>query len=426
MGFLKDFFIGKTKDDYMGEYNKSIKDTKQAQADAVYQQYQDKALYDANKDYFEKAGVSDPFAYSYNKDGKWSNSLQDTIKTYDDYLGQLTAEKDKVARQQKYNIFGDGLIGSTLKPFHQVGTGIQDLATSGISKWQSGERDLLSDLGAAGEVALEVLPFTKAGKALGVGAKSLGGALKNGALMGAGYGASSALSDMGAQDFDLGQLLTRTAIGGGMGAGMNALSHGVGKVWNKYSQPAPSKSTEIIKVGKSPDVGEYQNYLKTLTDNGVDTSSYDAFKKTARKAVSSHHPDRGGDEKVFKALNNAYEAFGKSNDEKMFQDALSKATAPVGNAMPMSTTLPNQSFKQKLGNFRSNLPNMRKDIANSKVGKAAGNVTSKLLKSKTGKLGLGLGSGLLLSKLMNGGSGNTDLNQMTEEELYNYIVNGGQ
>ena len=63
------------------------------------------------------------------------------------------------------------------------------------------------------------------------------------------------------------------------------------------------------------------------------------------------------------------------------------------------------------------------------IGKPVGGKVADLLKTKKGKLALGAGGGLLLGGLLSGGNaspdGTTDPEQMTDEELYNYIINGG-
>ena len=81
-----------------------------------------------------------------------------------------------------------------------------------------------------------------------------------------------------------------------------------------------------------------------------------------------------------------------------------------------------QSLGQQFSNFAGNIPNMRNDLANSKLG----NRVSSLLKTKAGKVGAGVGGGLLLASLLSGGGNAQD--ELTDEELmqlYNYY-GGGQ
>ena len=64
---------------------------------------------------------------------------------------------------------------------------------------------------------------------------------------------------------------------------------------------------------------------------------------------------------------------------------------------------------------------MGKDIANTK----AGTKVSNLLKTKKGKVGAGIGGGLLLAQLLR--NNNSNSGEMSEEELnelYNYVYGG--
>jgi hypothetical protein len=158
-----DFLFGKTKDQIDNEYGKAIKDAKQAKADSAYQHYYNKALYDANKGYFDSIGVKDPSASYWNESGQKTNALADTMNQYGKYLNDLNKERKDVARQNKYNIYGNGLIGGLLNPFHQAGTAVQDFVSSGTKEWDNGNRDVLSDLGAMGESALMVAPYVGSG-----------------------------------------------------------------------------------------------------------------------------------------------------------------------------------------------------------------------------------------------------------------------
>ena len=52
---------------------------------------------------------------------------------------------------------------------------------------------------------------------------------------------------------------------------------------------------------------------------GVDKSVDDnALKKAYRKLAMKHHPDKGGDEKEFKAISEAYEILSDSNKRKTY------------------------------------------------------------------------------------------------------------
>lgn len=320
-------------------------------------------------------------------------------------------------KANKNNYFGDGLIGGILNPLAQTANSLGDLAGLGISggkanAWDGSKdylgdkRDWLSDLGALGETALDVATMGTA-----TGAKALGKTMAKGALLGAGYGLAGGLRDMGAENFDLGQLAMNTGISAGLGGGMAGVGHGLGKVWNKYSQPTPSKSTDIIPYsgGANTNSTAYQDALNTLKNAGIDTTSPETVNKGFKKFAVSNHPDKGGSTELFTKVNNA---------KTTYQDLLNNAGATTANAAPVANNL---DFLQRLKNFGSNVPNMGKDLANTKAGSKVAN----LLKTKKGKIGAGIGGGLLLAQLMrNNNSNSGELSDEELQELYNYVYGG--
>lgn len=360
--------------------------------------------------------------------------------------------RDSLAQYKvnKNNYFGNGLIGSLLNPIAQTAGSIGDLsglaisggkanAWDGSNDYLGDKRDIGSDLGAGIETALTIAPIgkaaslAKAGKAVSAGTatakqmaklaaaqapKSIGQKMASGALLGAGFGASGSLRDMGFENFDAGQLGLSTALGAGIGGGLA----GLGGLWNKYTQPAPGNSLVPSSGATSGGNSEYQGYLKTLKDNGLDTSSADALKKSYRNVIKPLHTDKAvqgtSNEELFKTITDAYKAFYGKNGEE-FADAMAKATNPVAGAGATSATyasVPKQSFSEKLGNLKTNLGNTK-----------AGTKVSSLLKTKKGKIGAGVGGGLLLAQLLRSRGNNT--NGMSDEELaelYNYIYGGGQ
>ena len=411
-----DFLFGRNKDQYDAEYDKAIKDTKQQKADAEYNYRYNKALYDANKDYFDKAGVKDPSTSYWDDNGQRTNALTDTMNQYNKYLSDLSKEREDVAKANKYNVFGDGIIGSLLNPFNQAGTAVQDFVTSGTKEWQNGNRDWLSDLGSAGEVGL-TLATLGSGSGASAGAKTLGKTIGKGALLGAGYGATGALSDMGAKNFNLGKLALSTGIGAGVGGGISGLGYGLGKAWNKYSQPAPSKSTDIIPYTGGGNMADpkLQEYMKTLgvTSDNMTAESLNSARKQATKNIAKtmgYETAEGQAQRT--AVNNAYQAL---------LDSLNGKGATVSAPVPTAPTL---SFAEKLKNVGSNISNKGRNLANTKVGANIAN----LLKTKKGKLLFGGAAGLTLAGLMKNRSDN-NARQLSDEEmqeLYNYIYGGGQ
>lgn len=373
-------------------------------------------------DFLKNRGITDE-TDQYGNAGYFGNSSMGDLRSAgSEYnkgrLAQLEAGKGLFS--------GIPVIGDLLSAPTQVVSAGKDLAEGGLSKWQSGKRDWLSDVGALGETALDVATLGS-----GATAKTLGKTIGKGAALGAGYGLAGGLNEMGSENFDGGQLALNTLLGGAIGGGLAGAGYGLGKVWNKYSQPAPSKSTDIIPSATNSGGAnnKYQEYMKTLTDNKLDTSSADALKKSYRKVIKPLHTDKAvegtANEKLFKTIDEAYRAFyGKGGEN--YADAMAKATAPVVSSAPIATSAPTLSFAQKLKNFGSNIPNMGKDLANTKAGTKVAN----LLKTKKGKVLAGAGGGLLLAQLMkNNNNNNSNSGELTDEELqelYNYVYGGGE
>jgi hypothetical protein len=87
------------------------------------------------------------------------------------------------------------------------------------------------------------------------------------------------------------------------------------------------------------------------------------------------------------------------------------------NGMPTSTTY----TTQKAGSLGEALKNLKNNAKNTK----AGTKISNLLKTKKGKVGAGIGGGLLLAQLLRNNNSTPD--EMSEEELnelYNYVYGG--
>lgn len=358
-----------------------------------------------HKSRMENAGFTDDVD-NYGKEG--------LLSSYD--LGQLDNALSTSMRNRTNQLeAGKGLfsgvpiLGDILSAPAQVVSAGKDLAESGTSKWDSGKRDWLSDVGALGETALDVATLG-AGSGATAGAKSLGKTIGKGAMLGAGYGLTGGLNEMGAKNFDLGRLATGTAIGAGVGGGLA----GLGGLWGKYSKPAPSSSTEIVPYsGATAGAGnaEYQNALNTLKNAGLDTTSTETLDKSFKKFAKTNHPDLGGSAELFTSVNNA---------KNTYQDLLKNAGKATTSATPVYTA-PAQTFSQKLKNFGSNIPNMGRDLKNTK----AGTRVSNLLKTKKGKVGAGIGGGLLLAQLLRNNNSNPD--ELSEEELnelYNYVYGG--
>lgn len=380
----------------------------------------------SKEDYLKNRGI-DETTNAYGQAGYLGSSNMNALRGLgSDYnmsrLKQLEAGKGLFS--------GVPIIGELLSAPAQVVSAGKDLAESGVSKWQNGKRDWLSDLGALGETALDVATLGTASGAT-AGAKTLGKTIGKGALMGAGYGLTGGLNEMGAENFDLGRLALGTGIGAGVGGGLAGVGYGVGKLWNKY---APATRTETIT--NMGDATPYQEALNNLKNNATSSARY--------SDVATNLPTTQGldisrvtlnnlDDETLKKLFRSGVKNAKSQIVGADTNALTTALTEnknllqdfLKNGVPTSTTtnvIP-LSKLERLKSFGSNIPNMGKDIANSKIGTNVAN----LLKTKKGKLLLGGSAGLTLASLMKANNSNSNnLSDAEMQELYNYIYGGGQ
>lgn len=276
---LGDFLFGKNRQQINQEYSDAIKDTEKQMADASYQDAYNRALYDANKELFDKQGIKD---YS-----EAFGSYADTSKAYQEQLDMLQKEKDTAWKRNKYNVAGNGLIGALVNPFVQVGSQMGELGTDAVNsvrnigRMAKGEEliptnqryrrdedgdgvpdeDFVSDLGAIGEAGLTLADLFLTGGAVSAGktaakggAKALtNNALKSAAKIGAvnaGQAAAGTLREQGS-DVSLGDMGLSAAIGGGLGAAMGGLSTIGGNAANiaRANRASGAVTTPLARTG---------------------------------------------------------------------------------------------------------------------------------------------------------------------------------
>lgn len=421
---MQDFLIGKNKYEIDNEYDKAIRDAGEERARAVFDAVDQKRMYNANKDYFDSIGATAPSAYNVSNQ-------------YEDYMNQLQKEREDMAKENKNNYVGDGLLGSLFNPIAQTVDAGADL-TGGITtgNWDAwNKRDHLSDLASLGETALTLVPVAggamKAIRRAGAAANAASKAGKIGKAVSAVSNARKAhpvLSSMAysglygglgelerkGTDASLGDVALGTALGAGVGGILHGVGKGVGNVWNKYSAGVPSNSTELVRYagGNAANTPAYQNALNTLGLSGDNLTS-DAVNKARRSAMKNLASTVGYEsaegQAQRQAINNSYQTL---------QDVLNRASTGA----QAQYVAPSLSLGEKWKNFGRNIPNMGRDLKNTKVGTKV----SSLLGTKAGKIGAGVGGGLLLAKLMNGGGNNQDTGLSDEElmQLYNYYGGG--
>lgn len=146
------------------------------------------------------------------------NSLRATASQSQSDIDNMSKAYDQAKNADRYNYFGNGLIGSILNPIAQTATAVGDLATGNYSK---NNRDWVSDLGAAAETALNFIPGASALKAVNGATKLSKGALALNALTGAGASMADAYRQ-GGKDTNFNDALSQAGTGALFGAAVPA------------------------------------------------------------------------------------------------------------------------------------------------------------------------------------------------------------
>ena len=246
------------------------------------------------------------------------------------------------------------------------------------------ENNLLSDIGAFGEAAFDIAGMGALGNAVKGGTKLMSNvgktALRTG-LLGAGENAFSTLRE-GGSNANLGDLALSAGIGGVLGGGIGALSQLGGNAAN------------IAKTVRSPQMKTLNNYYQQAL---------------AGQAMPL-------------------------NPARMLGDGVGGASAgTAGNYLDWVPTQLKASMERSttplaktgLGRVRQGIADSKaiygsplSSIANSKVG----TTTKNILKTPAGKIGAGVGGGLLIAKLLSGGNQPAE-DTITDEELYQLLNN---
>lgn len=376
---LFDFLGGKTREQIDNDYAKALKSAGEERSRAVENAVYENNLYNANKDYFDKMGVAKP-AYA-----------SDVSKAYASEMDDLEKERAKAWRQNKYNVAGNGMIGAIVNPLAQVGSIAGDMFASPFRAMageetnryrRDPENDFLSDIGAIGETAFDVAGMGTLGDAVKGGAKLMSNvgktALRTGAL-GAGENAFSTIREQG-QDTDWGDVALSGAIGGAFGGGLGAISQFGGNASNMAKNLRSGNTKQLANA--------YADYL---------TKKNSAITDTARLLGDG----AGG------ATVGTKGTYFLPNELKV---AMQRMDTPLA--------------KTRLGRVAQGIADSRaiygsplSSIANSRLGQTTRNI----LKTPAGKIGAGVGGGLLVANLLRGnGQPNTE---MTDEELYQLLNN---
>lgn len=386
-----DFLFGKTGDQINKEYDKALKNAGEERSKAVFDAVYNNDLYNANKDKFNAMGVERP------------NYASEVSSAYAKDMNSLQKEADIARRQNKYNVFGNGMIGSILNPVVQVGSVAGDMLAAPFRAMageetnrylRDPENDFLSDIGAIGETAIDLASMGTLGSAAKGGTKLMSNfgktALKTGGL-GAAENAMSTLREQGS-NVDFGDLARNAAIGGIVGGTIGGITQIGGNAAN------------MAKKVRSP-----QGQLLG-----------DLYKQA--KAGNSITPPVSPSRALGDGVNGA--SIGTKGN---FASSLNLTPGQEALALRTSTPLAKTGIGrvvQGIGDYGTLYGNPLSKIANSRVGNTARNI----LKTKTGKIGAGIGGGILLNKLLSGGnnqSSDAGLTDAEMEQLLNYYNNGG-
>lgn len=433
MGLLSNFFGGSgDKWEQDNQYRTAMKNTMQEGGDAFARLVDENRLYQDNKDlYAEKGITSNPLFYTGN-DGERRSAFNDVAGYYQKALSDLSKERADTWKKNRFNYFGDGMIGDVLNPVAQT--------VSLPNRIARGENiDVASELGALGKTAGNVaifgvgMPATLSGKMLLYG--GLGGLNR----------ASDTVMKSGS-DTDLGELVGNTVGGwaGGMAGG--AIMHGLGKVGKAVKKGISRPDTEAYNSAvKSYNAKnqDYQNALNTLKNEGIKPNSQNSLKawrvanhsdKTPQAVAllpaqatpatvqdayllsGNKVPANALPKDVLAATNKTMSKLEPANYMKAINEAnranadkrvldvvrafdLVKDGKPTGTAPKLSDFVAKpKSVGEALGNLRTNM-----------AGSKGGTLVSKLLGTKAGKIGAGLGGGLLVANLLGNRGGGASI-----------------
>jgi hypothetical protein len=321
----------------------------------------------------------------------------DFLKDYGSYVGDTRSNFEKQYQKNRFKEFGEGgIINETLNPMMQVlsvpTNAISGLGGGEFDNWSNNgsyrnRRDIASDIGALGETAFNIAGMGSLGDAVKGGAKLMSNvgktALRTGAL-GAGENAFSTIREQG-QDTDWGDLATSAALGGVIGGGLGAISQFGGNAAN------------IAKQVRSPQMQAFNGYYQQ------------ALAGRAQPLNSARMLGDGVGGASVGTAGNYLDWVPKQAKAAMERSGTPLAKTGLGRVA------------QGIADSRAIYGSPLSSIANSKLGQT----TKNILKTPYGKIGAGVGGGLLLANLLRGnGQPAQEMSDAELEQLMNYY-NGG-
>lgn len=217
------------------------------------------------KDYRDTSDVLSQVFNNRVSSGNYNNENIGDIMNAGDYYGQAVKDADAqqkelegVVKSHRYDYFGNGLLGALLNPIGQTATAGFDLATG---QYANNDRDVMSDLGAAGQTALTFLPFAgglaKAGGVVGKVGAGIGRAsnsVPGMAGIGAGFNAGETLRQ-GGSETDMGELLGSAGTGAAFGAAIPVAGRFAGNMLRNRGSNVLGR--ELAQSGVADDAAQH-------------------------------------------------------------------------------------------------------------------------------------------------------------------------
>lgn len=360
--------------------------------DALTNYYGAQAYQSALKNYAEDNPEEWKKASKYF-DGAMSDNF---LKGYGEEVGNARQNFEKNYTKNRFKEFGEGgIINETLNPMMQV-LSIPANALSGLNggefdNWSNNgsyrnRRDITSDIGALGETAFNIAGMGTLGDAVKGGAKLMSNvgktALRTGAL-GAGENAFSTMREQG-QDTNWDDVALSGAVGGAIGGGLGAIS--------QFGGNAASMAKNLRGGNAKQIANAYADYLAKKNS---------AITDTARLLGDGAGGATVGTQGTY-FLPNELRAAMQRMDTPLAKTKLGRVAQGVADSRAI---------------YGSPLSS----IANSRLGQT----TKNILKTPYGKIGAGVGGGLLVANLLRGnGQPAQDMSDAELEQLMNYY-NGG-
>lgn len=262
MGLLKDLLFGQSYNEATDPARENYKNAQQSVYDAYQQAFDDAEFYRSNKELFDEVGKDIPGLTKAFVDTTYGDGLNKTVKSRQDAADEAKKQYAAAMRENKYNVVGNGILGSLLSPFFGVADVGGDLVTGQIGDRYS--RDANGDGIPDNDLTQDIGSFLNAGLTLaGGGNLGSGASLASKALTGAGLGAAQnaaySLQQNGNDTWNnLGTLTDDVLLGATIGGALPVATAGLGKVksgvTNALTKRGVSPST-ASKLGRVAQVG---------------------------------------------------------------------------------------------------------------------------------------------------------------------------